>query len=168
MYMICSLKSYYKDNKLSSTLVNLFFLVVVLIYLIPFYINDIIFDYIYNIFQLDYGITESFILIFMMMYGLIMFDNRVIKGIYVTILFFNLSFTYFATIMGSYQYSYKVFLPILLQIILLSILGLVYYKSKKYECIRKYKTNTLVVFISIIIPLFLLSFFGKLISSFII
>lgn len=167
MEIICSLKFYYKEKKLSSILVNLCFLFFVSIYLIPFYANHVIFDYIYNIFKLDYGITVSFILIFIMMYGLIMFDNHIIKAIYATIIALNLSFSYFATIMGSYQYAYKDFLPILLQIVLLSILSLIFVKSKKYECIKTYKTNILIVFISIIIPLFLLTILGKLISSFI-
>lgn len=166
MDILCSLKSYYRDNKLISILINLFFLLVVLVYLMPFYADDDTFSYIYKIFQLDYAITGAFTLIFIMMYTFLMFDSKIVKVLYTIMVALNFLFAYFGIRMFSYSYSYEDLL-LISPLILLTLFGLVYVKFKKYKCVKKYNINGLMILASVVIPLLLLNILGRLIFSFI-
>ncbi|NBI08328.1 hypothetical protein [Senegalia massiliensis] len=135
MEMLCSLKSYYQENKLSRILVNVFFFIIILIYLFPFWgfkvfgfnTEEVIFDYLFKIFQFDFVVTGALTVIFIMMYSYLMSNSIIIKAIYTIIFVLNLWYSIMGIGMFSNPFSYKDFLALLPQIILLIIFGLIFH-----------------------------------------
>lgn len=165
MDILCSLKLYYKENKLSVFLVNLFFLSIIIIFSMPFWASDFVFDYIYKIFHFDFIVTGAFTLIFIMFYSYIMFDSIIMKGIYSVLVGLNLVYALIG--IGFFMSSYKESLAIVPQLIILFSFIFIYIKFKKHKCLKQYNPNMITILISIIMPLLLLNILGRLIFSFI-
>lgn len=164
MDFLCSLKSYYKKNKTITTLIQLFFFSIIVIYFAPFWSSDFTFDYIYKFFQFDFVITGAFTLIFISMYSYLMLDSILIKSLYTILIVLNVLYAVLG--IGFFVNSYRDFLSVLPQLILLFVLGFIYSKFKEHICINKYKISIISAIASIIIPLLLLNILGRIIFAY--
>lgn len=166
MEIICSLKSYYKDHKLSVFLVNLLFISLIMIFLTQFIENVAFFDYFYKIFHFDSIATGSFALIFIMFYSYICFNGIVMKIVYTLLVALNLIFSLLGV--GLFANSYANFLALLPQIILFIILTFLYSASKKYKCTKTYNIGVAGILASVAIPLLALNILGRVLFPFLI
>lgn len=175
MEILCSLKSHYDKNKLNRILSNILLICMLSIYLLsPILaisgfdkLSGKLFDFIFKTLGLDPIVTGPLIMVFIIIYTFFILDNKILGTIYSVILFLNLVFVTFGMLMFTYSFAYKDVL-VVLPLVFLIVLLLTFNKFTRYQCKGSYKTNNLLAFLSIMLPLILLSFIGRFVFSFLI
>ncbi len=174
MNFLDSLRSYYRENKLSRLLANGFFLLILLGYLLPAILalsgSDQLASKFLNFrsttLGLDSIISLPLILVFMRSYTLSILDNKTLGSLYSIILILNLGFLIFGILMSGTPFSARDLLLVLPFIFLIFLR--VPNKPGKNKIQHFHNINHLSALISIVLPLFLLGLIGKFAFSFIV
>lgn len=163
MKYINSIKSYYENNRKDKIIINMFFVLITLVFLFPFW-GDLIFkeksqdinQILALLFHLDILLTGPFTLLYMYMYTKI-FNLSKIYFIYIILFGLNIFLSIFSILM-----SMESFIDLFMILPQLLSLLLAYYVSKKIVSDEERDLDRKYVYLSVLVPLILINIIGRL------